>query len=86
MAESAEPAAAASVRVEFAPDGTMPDGRAVVPVEREGEMIWVVRKGEMSETARTEINHALQHIAHSGLWTQRWEDPQGETRSTRHPH
>ena len=71
MAEN-EGKAHANVRVEVAPASAMPDGCRVVPVEREGELIWVIREGEMSEGLRADLNQILAHIQTTGLWVQNW--------------
>lgn len=75
----------ARVRIEMAPRDAMPDGCLVVPVEKAGKLIWVVREGEMSDALREEINVYLEHITHSGLWEQHWEQS-GEEPPTSHPH
>lgn len=71
-------------RVEHAPDGpsrawfrivspdVMPDGRATVPLEKAGAMMWAIREGAVSPEACREINDLLAHILGSGLWDQAW--------------
>lgn len=70
------------VRVEVAPASAMPEGCRVVPIEREGELIWVIREGEMSEGLRADLNQILAHIQTTGLWVQNWD---GHTTAP-HPH
>jgi hypothetical protein len=69
------------VRVEIAPQGAMPEGCRVVPIERKGELVWVIREGEMSEGLRVELNQMLAHIQTSGLWVQNWDNE-----TPPHPH
>jgi hypothetical protein len=85
MAEGEGPSLTASVRIEVAPHTDMPEGFLVVPIERPGELVWVVREGEMSDALREQINTHLQHITHNGLWEQHFEGPD-DTAPPGHPH
>ncbi|MGW3570183.1 hypothetical protein ACWDSL_41035 [Streptomyces sp. NPDC000941] len=58
--------------IEFATDAEMPKNRSVIRVERPGEILWLIREGEMTEPLRQEINEILAHVSHHGLQVQRW--------------
>lgn len=74
-AETAD-APSATARVEIVDD--LPGERTVFPVEVEGELIWLVRRGQMSEELCDELNGYLTGITDRGLWVQRWGGPAGD--------
>lgn len=51
---------------------SLPGGRAVVGVEREGEFMWLASKEHVSEQARDEFVDQLTRIVRDGLWVQNW--------------
>lgn len=53
----------------------LPGGRTVYPVEIEGELVWLVLRGEMSDKACSEMNEYLAFITGQGLWLQNWDTP-----------
>lgn len=55
---------------------SLPHGRVVMPVEREGSFTWLIVRGHISPQARTEMLANLRHIVGSGLWRQDWQPPQ----------
>ncbi|MFG3140801.1 hypothetical protein ACGFZA_31920 [Streptomyces sp. NPDC048211] len=61
----------------------LPGGRTVYPVEIEGELCWLVLRGEMSDRAVAEMNEYLVHITGQRLWEQKWADPEGPARLRR---
>ncbi len=46
-----------------------------MPLERDGEFVMLVRRGQMTPEAVSEINKHLEHIVGNGLWEQRWDGP-----------
>ncbi|MEU7044988.1 hypothetical protein AB0A77_28570 [Streptomyces varsoviensis] len=60
----------AGARVELSP--LVPEGEIVVPLEREGDMVWLVRDGHMTPEAVDAMNVHLKNITQNGLWTQQW--------------
>lgn len=72
-----------SVRIEFVPKEKMPDGHIVIPIEVSGTLVWGVLEGQMTDDLRNQMNACLQHIVHSGLWRQNWDE--GDTPPS-HPH
>lgn len=60
-----------TVRVEISDQ--LPDGEPVMPLERDGELIWVFRPGHISPEAVDAINGYLRHIIRDGLWEQEWD-------------
>lgn len=72
----------ATARFEFGDD--LPDGICVVLIERRGELVWLVRKGHMSEQLQEELNDVLAHIAGNGLWVQRWNSCQQRAEAPHH--
>jgi hypothetical protein len=61
----------ASVRIELE---KLPGGLTVLPMERDGELVWLVDPDHMTEQLCADINEALGHIVGDGLWQQRWDD------------
>ncbi|MCX4827124.1 hypothetical protein OG746_26980 [Streptomyces sp. NBC_01016] len=57
--------------MEFVPH--LPDGRAIVPAEREGRFVFLVATGAMTRQCFDEMLHHLQAIVGSGRWRQNWE-------------
>lgn len=53
----------------------LPGDRTVYPVEIEGELCWLVLRGEMSDRLCGEMNEYLTHITGCGMWRQNWADP-----------
>ncbi|MEU5426930.1 hypothetical protein AB0H73_15180 [Streptomyces olivoreticuli] len=53
----------------------LPDGEIVMPMERDGEFVMLVRAGHMSPEAVAAINKQLEHIVGDGLWVQKWDGP-----------
>lgn len=72
MSDDAEAQAqlATTVQYEFVP--SLPGGRSVLPVEREGELIFLISLGEMTEQCREELNEYAHHITTKRLWNQNW--------------
>ena len=74
MSESAMTAAKSTrpptVRYEFVP--TLPGGRAVFPVERDGELIFLICLGEMTDKCIGELNEYADDLTTTGRWTQNW--------------
>ncbi|MGW1437264.1 hypothetical protein ACWD7M_18675 [Streptomyces griseus] len=54
----------------------LPGGRAVYPVEIEGELVWLVLRGEMTERLQGEMNEYLDYITEHRLWSQNWTEPE----------
>ncbi|MEV8396343.1 hypothetical protein [Streptomyces niveus] len=65
-----------TVRYEFVP--SLPGGRAIFPIEREGELIFLVCLGEMSAKCRTELNEYAGHLTKTRQWDQNWGGSSGE--------
>ncbi|MEV5140309.1 hypothetical protein AB0K71_06130 [Streptomyces syringium] len=53
----------------------LPDGVNQMPMEREGEFVWLVRHGYMRPELVAELNAELGHIVGNGLWEQKWSGP-----------
>ncbi|MFJ3085033.1 hypothetical protein [Streptomyces sp. NPDC086838] len=53
----------------------LPGDRTVYPVEIEGELVWLVLRGEMTDRLRDEFNEYLEFITASRMWLQNWADP-----------
>lgn len=62
----------ATAHIELVDD--LPGGRTVYPVEIEGELVWLVLRGEMSEQLHREMNEYLTFITGQRLWLQNWAD------------
>jgi hypothetical protein len=54
---------------------SLPGGRVVMPVERDGAFGWLVVEGHVSRQAGAEMVADLGHIIHTGLWRQNWQPP-----------
>jgi hypothetical protein len=76
MADAGEPEetrarpATPTARMEFV--DSLPGGRFVLPVETDGEIVWLVLRGQMTEQLFGEINEYLALITGNGLWSQNW--------------
>lgn len=68
--------AAATARFEVV--DRLPGGRLVYPVEKEGEIVWLVVRNEMSDALCEGINEYLENITRTRRWTQNWAGPAEE--------
>lgn len=57
---------------------SLPGGRAVMPVERDGKFAWLAVRGHISRQAAREMVADLTYIISSGLWLQNWPTPKPE--------
>jgi hypothetical protein len=75
---SPEPAAPPDPQMEVPIElvDSLPGGRVVMPVERNGKFAWLVVHGHISPQARSEMAADLDYIIRSGLWRQNWQPPQ----------
>ncbi|MFC5144226.1 hypothetical protein [Streptomyces aureoversilis] len=73
MADEAADRKRASARFELS--DLLPDGEVIMPLERDGEFVMLVRRGQMTPEVVSEINKRLEHIVGNGLWEQRWGGP-----------
>lgn len=71
---SAEPEDPSPVDMEFV--RALPGGKVMMPIERDGRLIWLVVKGHVTPQARTEFLADVNHMVRSGLWRQNWQPPQ----------
>ncbi|MEV0441869.1 hypothetical protein AB0I84_06160 [Streptomyces spectabilis] len=55
----------------------LPGGRAAVPAECRGRFVWLIVRGEMSESCFNEMRTYLRHIVETGMWQQHWDDSPG---------
>lgn len=72
----------AIARYELSDD--LPDGFRVLPLERRGELVVLVRRGIPVEDLIEDINTLLGHMTGHGLWEQNWEgrrDPRTQLRA-----
>lgn len=72
----------AIARYELSDD--LPDGFRVLPLEKEGELVVLVRRGVPVEDLIEDINRLLGHMTEHGLWKQNWEgrrDPRTQLRA-----
>lgn len=78
-AEDAEEAGArpATPTARFMLVDSLPGGRYVFPVETDGEIVWLVLRGQMTEQLLGEINEYLALITGNALWSQNWGAPTG---------
>lgn len=53
----------------------LPGDRVVYPVEIEGELVWLVLSGEMSDRLYEQMNEYLEFITARRQWVQNWADP-----------
>lgn len=51
---------------------SLPGGRAVVGVEKEGEFVWLASKEHVSEQACGEFVEAVTMMLKEGSWAQNW--------------
>lgn len=77
-------AAPARARIEIVTAEEMPDDRAAVCVESQGNWVMCVREGEITPRLLSDINKLLAHITASGQWLQNWPDHRPEPQH--HPH
>lgn len=79
-AEDAEEAearpATPTARFEFV--DSLPGGRYVFPVETDGEIVWLVLRGQMTEQLLGELNTYFALITRAQLWTQNWDGLAGK--------
>lgn len=75
--EQAEPSKTVHARIIFS--DLVPDGRAMVEVERPNETVICVRPGEISPSLMAEWNQHLEHATRSGRWlrAETGEKPEG---------
>ncbi|MFF2651508.1 hypothetical protein [Streptomyces sp. NPDC058045] len=64
------PELAAVFDMEFRPE--LPDGAAIMPDERPGRFVWLVRTGAMTQQCFDELRTYLLAIVGSGQWVQSW--------------
>ncbi|MFC8859288.1 hypothetical protein [[Kitasatospora] papulosa] len=69
--------ARATARIELV--DYLPGGRAIYPVEIQGELVWLILRGEMSDRLHAEMNEYLDFITGRGLWLQNWDVAPGPT-------
>lgn len=69
-------AATATARFELV--DYLPGGRLVFPVERDGEIVWLVLRSEMSEALCANINEYLDYLTRNRSWEQNWGGAAGE--------
>jgi hypothetical protein len=53
--------------MEFVP--TLPQGRAVFLLEREGRFVWLVAEGAKTRQRLNEMRIYLEHIVKNGMWS-----------------
>lgn len=58
--------------VQFQICDSLPDGILVLPMEKDGELVWLVARGHMSPEAVEAVNRQLRHFTDHGLWQQLW--------------
>ena len=68
--EAAEPARA-GFDMEMVP--SLPGGRAVYPAEQEGQFVWLIAKGAMTQQCFDEMREYLRYIVDNDLWVQNWD-------------
>ncbi|MFJ9128874.1 hypothetical protein ACIRJS_32710 [Streptomyces sp. NPDC102340] len=71
-AEEREQSPKAEFDMEFV---RLPDGRSIVPAEREGKFVFLVAFGAMTEQCFHEMRRHLQGIVGTGRWRQNWPSP-----------
>lgn len=75
--ESASPGkssgASADIAIEVVP--RLPGGRALMPVERDGILVWLLVEGHMSQQAQDEWLQAMQCLVGTGMWGQNFPPP-----------
>lgn len=54
---------------------SLPGGRAVAGVEKEGSFVWLASEEHISEQARDELLDLFQRIVREGWWVQNWPTP-----------
>ncbi|WP_236241187.1 hypothetical protein [Streptomyces sp. CC228A] len=57
-----------SARWELVPAHKLPDGRLCLPVERNGEHVWLIRDGEASPELVAEMTERLTALVRAGVW------------------
>ncbi|MFH9692678.1 hypothetical protein [Streptomyces globisporus] len=81
MASTDVEARTATARIELV--DYLPGERTVYPVEIEGELVWLVLRGEMTDTLCGEMNEYLDFITGRRLWTQNWAEPRSRAQLRR---
>ncbi|MFE1770289.1 hypothetical protein [Streptomyces sp. NPDC059008] len=51
----------------------LPGGRQVLPLERDGELRWLVLRGAMTEEARDEFAVCFRYLTENRHWVQQWK-------------
>lgn len=62
------------VEMEFV--DSLPGGRSAMALERDGRLLWLVVKGDVTDQARVDLLAEMNHMVCSGLWRQDWPTPQ----------
>ncbi|MGW6210998.1 hypothetical protein [Streptomyces sp. NPDC055109] len=70
------PSAPMEVEIHFV--DSLPGGRVIMPVEREGKFAWLAVRGHISRQAAREMVADLNYIIKLRLWRQDWEPPKPE--------
>lgn len=52
---------------------SLPGGRSVHPAEQQGQFIWLVAEGAMTEQCFDEMREYFRYIGSNGLLTQNWD-------------
>ncbi|MEU0002563.1 hypothetical protein ABZ069_37280 [Streptomyces microflavus] len=81
MASDADETGRATAHIELV--DYLPAGRAVYPVEIEGELVWLVLRSEMTEKLHGEMNEYLSYITEHRLWSQNWTEPKSRAQLRR---
>ncbi|MDR3082503.1 MAG: hypothetical protein LBV60_16530 [Streptomyces sp.] len=75
---AAAPEPVAEFDMEFRP--TLPGGAAILPDERPGKFVWLVRIGAMTQQCFDELRTYLTAIVGGGQWRQNWGGPAPQPR------
>ncbi|MFJ5675004.1 hypothetical protein [Streptomyces sp. NPDC093097] len=67
-----------AARFEISDD--LPTGIVLLPIERRGEVLWLVRRGHMTPELCESLNAHLTHITRHGLWEHNWGGSVEQTR------
>ncbi|WP_435279267.1 hypothetical protein [Streptomyces sp. 1222.5] len=51
---------------------TLPGGKAIIGLEREGEFVWLGSRKHITEQARDEFEELCTRIVEEQLWVQNW--------------
>jgi hypothetical protein len=63
-------------RVDMEYVDSLPGGRVILPLEADGDLMWLVVRGHVSPQARREFLRVARHMVQHGLWQPRWQPPQ----------